>query len=146
MISLAFVFPLILVYEMGAIYWGNSGLRSGIDQWFDRMVSTFGLGQQVILPLMTAAILVIWHHRIRDDWKFQGRVLTGMILEALVLGTILFCAASACHQFAGHPLGNPARDYSWLHLSGLFQRPDWWSATIASIGSGIYEELLTKLF
>ena len=126
---------------MGAIFWGNAALRSGIDQWLDRIVSTIGLGQQVILPLMTAAILIIWHHRIRDHWKFRGWVLTGMILESVGLGTILFCAASACNQLAGQMNGSS----TWLNLSSLLLQSEWWSATIASIGSGIYEELIFRL-
>ncbi len=145
LISLAFVFPLILVYELGAIYWGNAALRSGIDQWLDRIVATIGLGQQVILPLMTAAILIIWHHRIRDQWKFRGQVLTGMVLELIVLGTIMFCAASACNQLVGQMTGQSAADVAGLNLSNLLRQSGWWSATIASIGSGIYEELVFRL-
>lgn len=144
LISLAFVLPLIMVYEMGAIYGGNTALRSGIDQWLDRIVSAIGLGQPVILPLLTAAILIIWHHRIGDQWRMRGRVLTGMILESIVLGMILLCAASACYQLAGQMTGNPAPDV-WLSLSSLLQQSNEWKATIASIGSGIYEELIFRL-
>jgi membrane protease YdiL (CAAX protease family) len=144
LISLVFVFPLILIYEMGAIYWGNAALRSGIDQWLDRMVATIGLGQQVILPLLTSAVLIIWHHRIRDHWKFRGRILPGMILESVCLGSILFCAASACNQLAGR-MTDPLDQEAWSNFSSLLGQCDRWSATIASIGSGIYEELIFRL-
>lgn len=142
-ISLAFVLPLILFYELCSIFWGAPALRSGVDQWLDRFASLAGFGKMVVLPLLTTSVLVVWHHRIRDHWKFNGFVLLGMLFESFVLGTILFCAASASNQIAG--ISPMSADEAWLSLSQLVQQPQWWSSTIAAMGSGIYEELIFRL-
>ena len=139
-VSLAFVFPLILLYELCVIFLGQQELRSGIDQWLDRFLLRFGIGQLVVLPLVTAAVLIIWHHQKNDRWQFRGSVLIGMFIESMVLGLILFSAANACHQFVASEATFPL-----LAISASIAEPLWWTKSLASLGSGIYEEFVFRL-
>ncbi len=139
-VSLAFVFPLILLYELCVIFLGQQELRSGIDQWLDSFLASFGFGQLVILPLLTAAVLIIWHHRNNDFWRIPGSVLVGMIIESTILGLILFSAANACNQMV-----DDTSTGLMLSISSTICHPHWWAETIASLGSGIYEELVFRL-
>ena len=137
-VSLAFVIPLILLYEVGTIWFGHPTLRSGIDQWMDRLLSTIGFGQVVILPIVTAAILIVWHHRSQDRWQFQPTVLAGMLVESCGLGLILYCAANAFLRIA-------ATESPTASLLIPFDQAVNVPLIMAAVGSGIYEELIFRL-
>ena len=140
LVCLAFVFPLILAYELGTLMLGRQAFRSGVDQWLAQLLNHIGFGQLVLLPVVTAGIMIVWHHRIEDHWRIRWPVLTGMILETAGLGLMLFWAANAFHLISQSALvaAIPAR--------AITISPDnWWPTTMAYIGSGIYEELFFRL-
>ncbi len=139
-LSLAFVLPLILAYEVGAMFLGSDALRSGIDLWLDRILVTVGAGHLVILPMATTAALLVLHHYKEDQWRFQGTTLWGMLVESTGLGLILFWVASAYYQVASQ-----CEVDSSLVLPMMVDNPRWSAATIVSLGSGIYEELVFRL-
>ena len=94
----------------------------------------------VLLPLLTAACLIIWHHRKHDPWDIRVSTLFGMFVESLVLGLILFCAANACLQMSDSAAtGLPS------NFLQSISTPTWWTQSIASLGSGIYEEVVFRL-
>ncbi len=139
-VCLAFVLPLILAYEIGAIMLGREGARSGVDQWLDVLLNSLGFGQLVLLPVVTAGIMIIWHHRVDDHWRIRLPVLSGMTLEAVGLGLILFWAANAFH------LVWQSNVVTAIPSVGQATSPEiWWPTTMAYIGSGIYEELFFRL-
>jgi hypothetical protein len=139
-VCLAFVMPLILAYEIGVILLGRSAARSGVDQWLDQLLNSIGFGQFVLLPLVTAGIMIIWHHRLDDHWRIRWPVLSGMSLEAIGLGLMLFWAANAFH------LVYQSEFVTAIPSMGQFRPTEQsWATTMAFIGSGIYEELFFRL-
>ena len=141
LVCLAFVFPLILAYELGTLMLGRQAFRSGVDQWLAQLLNHIGFGQLVLLPVVTAGIMIIWHHRIEDHWRIRWPVLTGMILETAGLGLMLFLGRQrfSFDLTIGFGCGDP-------RVSTVTISPDrWWPTTMAYIGSGIYEELFFRL-
>lgn len=132
-----FVLPLILIYESVAINSYGPAVRSGLDQWIGHFLDWFGLGQLIILPLVTTGVLLLAHQRQRDHWNFNSTVLGWMLVESLGLGLILFWAANAVYLTS-----HSATVVS--HSTALISQ-EWWPQTIALIGSGIYEELIFRL-
>lgn len=138
---LAFVIPLLFVYELGSIFTDQMSAKSGIDQWLHWFMDLFGAGHLVILPVVTAGILLHWHHSIKDSWQIQPQVLLGMIAESVCLGAILLFAGNALYQYFVIDLpASPIVDNT-LAISNTMS----WSTTIAYIGSGVYEELFFRL-
>ena len=154
LVCLAFVIPLIMAYEIGTMMLGREGLRSGVDQWLDQLLSSLGFGQLVLLPLVTTAIMMAWHHRIDDHWRVRWPVLTGMALEALGLGLILFWVANAVHLSSQSSLVAAIPATMEVYSNGIGST-DGTSMAIAAdarlatlmafIGSGIYEEVFFRL-
>jgi membrane protease YdiL (CAAX protease family) len=139
-VCLAFVMPLILAYEIGVILLGHGAARSGIDQWLDQVLHSLGFGQFVLLPLVTAGIMITWHHRLDDHWRIRWPVLSGMSLEAIGLGLLLFWAANAFHLVYASEF--VAAIPSVRQIQSMEQS---WATTMAFVGSGIYEELFFRL-
>jgi hypothetical protein len=139
-VSLAFVLPLVLLYEIGVILFRNDSNRSGIDYWLQEFLATFGGGQLVVLPLITSAILLVWHHRQDDQWQFKPATLMWMVVEAFGLGVILFLAADATSliMLGKHP--PPV-----IGILDLIRDPVWCSRAISCLGAGIYEELFFRI-
>ncbi len=139
LVCLLFVMPLILAYEVGTILLGGFAQRSGVDQWLSQLLVTIGVGKLILLPIVTTTILIVWHHRIDDHWRLRFQVFGLMILESVGLGLMLFWAANAFHLLAH--AASPAIVDTSLRLAPH----EWWAATTAMIGSGIYEELFFRL-
>ena len=55
--SLAFVTPLLLVYEAGVLWLGPHAMRNGADVWLRQLLDLLGFSQYFLLPLLT---LVCW--------------------------------------------------------------------------------------
>ncbi len=136
-VCLAFVLPMVFLYELGAIWLGRQSIRSGIDQWFHQNLYQLGFGELVVLPIITIAVLVYWHHRKRDHWQFRISLLTGMFAEAIGLGLILFWAANAIDQLADGAQAPAA--------TAVLSQNAWWANIVACVGSGIYEELVFRI-
>ncbi len=139
-VCLSFIAPLLFFYEIGSIFLDDVSGKSGIDQWMHRMLESIGFGQLVILPILTAALLIAWHHRINDSWKLCPTVLIGMGLESVGLGLILFFAANAFYQMM---TGEQVQFTLAIQLGNA--NLGWWSNTISYVGCGVYEELVFRL-
>ncbi len=137
LVCLAFVLPLILIYEFATLSWGGQTVRSGLDQWLFTFLNGFGLGQIVLLPLIASGMLIAAHHRLKDHWRVRPMTLFGMAVESLGLGLILYFAANATFLLSESA---PAFAQPTRSMTGL-----WSAETLALIGSGIYEELLFRL-
>lgn len=132
---LAFVLPLLMCYEIGLLIFGNEAVRTGVDHWLHAGMSLFGMGQVVVLPLITIAVLIAGHHHKEDHWRVKPSVLFGMLIETTGLGLILFWAANAIVSAAGGNTGvmtNTTTNSAWPVL-------------VAYVGSGIYEELIFRV-
>lgn len=137
-ICLAFVLPMLLLYELGSIFSDQLSGKSGIDQWFHWFMDLVGAGHLVILPVLTAGVLLFWHHRLNDAWQFRPSVLAGMLAESCCLGLTLYFAGNAVYQLISeHPTAA-------LSIGEVAVAPCW-KSTIAFIGCGVYEELIFRL-
>lgn len=132
---------MLFVYELGSIFTDQMSAKSGIDQWLHWFMDLFGAGHLVILPVVTAGILLHSHHRIKDRWQINPRILPGMFAESLCLGAILFFAGNALYQFIVIDL--PSSQI--VSTGDAIANTRTWSTTIAYVGSGVYEELFFRL-
>ena len=98
---LAFVAPLLVLYEGGVLWLGPQAMRNGADVWLRQFLDLLGFGQYFLLPLLTVAILLGWHHTTAQKWQIVPGVLYTMFAECLLLGTGSggHCAAARCAAF-----------------------------------------------
>ncbi len=87
--ALAFVVPLLVLYEGGLVFMGTQAVRNGADAWLRRALEFCGLGQYFLLPVLTDALLLAWHHVTRERWQLSAAVLYVMMAECAVLGFAL---------------------------------------------------------
>ena len=139
---LAFLAPLILLYELGLAMFLRS--REGVltnkaHETLLLFFDTFGLSATGGLYLGGAAVmvvLIIWHLLARDPWHIDpttpalmGAESLGLTIPLLVLG-LLIGGSTAVVALA------PAPDLAAMDL---------WSRLTISIGAGLYEELLFRM-
>jgi Type II CAAX prenyl endopeptidase Rce1-like len=140
--SLAFILPALGVYEIGVLLLGSRAMRNGADMWLRELLEQFGFGQYFLLPVLTATLLVAWHHTTRETWQVSAGVLIGMICECAVMGLLLVAVGrlqgALLHSLAGAP-----RE----HAMSLWSLRQWSIAgrMVGFLGAGIYEELLFRL-
>src|SRR5437762_3454213 len=84
--SLAFVLPLLLLYEGGVLVLGSAAVRNGVDIWLRRLLDLFGFGHYFLLPVLIVCLLLAWHHVRRDSWRLSPRVVLAMYAECALLG------------------------------------------------------------
>lgn len=141
-VSLYFLMPLILCYEIAKIFAGGELLSSGIDLWIHNFLCIFGAGQLVILPLLTTAVMLYYHHKINDHWYAQPSTFAKMAAEAIGFGFMLFFFA---HIFqivavASPSAGKVVDPYYWQIGSAT-----WWANVVTYVGTGIHEELIFRV-
>lgn len=141
--SLAFILPALVAYEGGVRLLGSRALRNGADLWLRALLDQAGLGHYFLLPVLTAAVLMAWHHTTRERWHVSLPVLAGMALECAVMGLVLVSIGRLQALAAQNLAGVPA-DHAAMRWGALAQ----WSAAVRLVGflgAGIYEELLFRL-
>lgn len=140
LVSLAFIAPLLALYEGGVLVLGAQAVRNGVDVWLRSLLDHLGLGHYFLLPVLTVALLLAWHHATRDPWQVSATTLYGMLLECgglamllISLGYIQGAAMAALDQAPAVAQIFPAERLRLLgRLIGFF-------------GAGIYEEVLFRL-
>ena len=152
LVSLAFVLPLILIYELGTHGpWGGGqgGGATGnapppqhviaftlLQQFF----GLFGATGRSLPALAVVGILLAWHVARQDRWRVRWPTLGGMAIEGSLLSLPLLALSVLVAQLlrvvplaaAGHPALGVAR-----------MPPD--DLLILCLGAGIYEELVFRL-
>jgi membrane protease YdiL (CAAX protease family) len=139
LVSMAFIAPLLVIYEMGVILLGPHTLRNGADLWLRDLLELLGFGQYFLLPLLTCGILLAWHHTRADHWTMRGSVLSTMLIESILFALILFAAAHLQRAAFAQISMNVAGGGSTVQVTGTIGR------LIGYCGAGIYEELLFRL-
>jgi membrane protease YdiL (CAAX protease family) len=86
--SLVFVLPLLAAYELGVLIVPTT-MRNGADAWMRRLLDVLGFGGYFLLPCLTVAVLLAWHHVLREPWRVSRRALLWMVGESLGLAIIL---------------------------------------------------------
>ena len=141
--SLAFIAPILLVYEAGVVALGPQAVRNGADVWLRRFLEVLDFGQYFLLPVLTVCILLGWQYTTCRPWQFSRRVLSGMALECLLLAIGLRLILQM--------------EVLFLDLLGACFTAECKPAAVASdlantvgcmigfLGAGVYEELLFRL-
>lgn len=165
--SLAFAAPLLVAYELGVFAFPDA-VRNGADVWMRGWLGSAGLGGYCLLPSLTVALLLAWHHTTRQPWRLPRGVLLGMAGESLLLGLMLLAFAQAGGDwFAGAaPAAAPAAALASSDASRLGRLPvaasistgdgiRLWIAlpaverllarAVQYLGAGLYEEVLFRL-
>jgi membrane protease YdiL (CAAX protease family) len=141
--SLAFILPLLVLYEAGVLLFDAATVRNGADLWLRLWLERLGFGQYFLLPLLTIGLLLAWHHTTHQRWQLSAVVMYAMYLECALLGLALLAVGllegSLLQQIAAH--GEPpvcaAIGFDW--------RQKWLAHVIGFLGAGIYEEVLFRL-
>jgi len=139
-VSLIFIVPILLAYELACIGFDQTAIRTGVDQWLHQFLSTLGIGPVIVLPIMTAGVLLFLHHRHHDNWQINPKTFLMMLVESAGLGMILFFAARAYHLLA--------YDLEVASMACAFDSENgghWLGNTFGYFGAGIYEELIFRL-
>ena len=97
--SLAFVAPLLLVYELGVLLLGPLAMRNGADVWLRQLLDVLGFSQYFLLPLLTIGLLLGWHHVTRQPWRIEPGVLYTMLAESASLAIVLMIIARMQSSF-----------------------------------------------
>ncbi len=144
--SLAFILPLLVLYEGGVVLLGSQAVRNGADVWLRQLLDQLGLGQYFVLPAMTVAVLLAWHHITRDRWQLSASVLYAMFAECAVLGLLLLGVGKLQGELAQMLPGSRAIAEQMFAAVAL----PWGAASIVGrllgfVGAGVYEEMLFRL-
>jgi membrane protease YdiL (CAAX protease family) len=139
LVCLAFIAPLLVVYELGGLLLGPHALRNGADSWLRLTLESIGFGQYFLLPILTCGLLLGWHHMRQDTWRFDVGTLSVMFLESTLCAFALFGLAHLHHACLARVPAvitpDPAEGALLVTASRL----------VAYCGAGIYEELLFRL-
>ena len=138
LMSLAFVAPLIVLYELGTWYFTSDPVRHteqriiafNLLQDFFRL---FGASGRYLPAMAVVLILLCWHLARRDPWKVEPKYLAGMLGESLVLSLPLVGIGFVATHYINH----------YLPLFATSNRTA--SLLVLSLGAGIYEELVFRL-
>ena len=137
LVGLAFVAPMIVAYEGGLVALGPQAMRNGADVWLRQLLEWLGFSQYFLLPALTCALLLGWHHLNQERWSIRSTFLYGMFFESMAFGAVLLVAAQA-HQVIFAAIGAEAPRLA-------MQVPQACGQLVAFLGAGIYEELLFRV-
>jgi hypothetical protein len=130
-VSLAFIAPLLVIYEMGVLLWG---VQNGADAWMRQFLDLMGFSQHLLLPLLTVCMLVAWHYLTHEPWRFSPGVLWPMFVECLLLAICLRIVLVVQSAFL-----LPMQSAAELSIAAKCK------VGVGYLGAGIYEELLFRL-
>ena len=138
--SFYFVLPLIICYELGSWWLGDSAVRNGADIWMQQLLAGSGLVGWLLLPILTLSILLAWHHATGQPWKISSNVIYTMAAESAVFAVFLLAIAHVqanVLSIAGVPTACKIPLEQLAH--------DTFSRIVRYFGAGVYEELLFRL-
>lgn len=142
---LAFLAPLIALYEIGAATVLGPG-AAGVEtvrahERLARALDLLGVAGAFLPWVVLVTILVVWHVVSRDPWRVRLSVLAGMLGESVVATLPLLVLAALLFR-APHPAGPAA--LALLAPPPLSDLP-WTARAVLSIGAGLYEELVFRM-
>jgi len=138
--SLAFILPLLILYEAGVVWLGGrsaDSIRAGADAWVRQGLAAVGLADRWMLPFALISILLGWQALERRDWRFRPLALLGMAAESLTLAVLLI-AASKLVDLGFSRLEGPS-----LLAASAARNP--FVPWVGYLGAGLYEEALFRL-
>jgi membrane protease YdiL (CAAX protease family) len=141
--SLAFVTPLLIVYELGVIWLGPQAMRNGADVWLRQLLDLLGFSQYFLLPALTLGLLAGWHHVTREPWRISPGVLYTKLTECVLLALSLVVIARVQANLQALVTRQPPP--AMLHAALGTTVPSVFRRWVSFLGAGIYEELLFRL-
>ena len=144
LVSLVFVLPLVLIYELGTRGTMVGSSPGGTPQHviaftlLQQFFGLFGATGRSLPALAIVGILLTWHIARGDRWSVRWPTLGGMAVEASLLSVPLLACSVVLAQLlrhlpmAAHPVLGAGRMLSDDLL-------------ILCLGAGIYEELVFRL-
>ena len=139
LVSLVFVLPLIVIYEVGTGLGASSSAGRGTPQHIiaftllQQFFSLFGATGRHLPAMAVAGILIAWHVARRDPWLVRWTALGGMVVESVVLSVPLIAMGILlAHLFRHVPLAAPPGP---AVISSLPPR----DLLVLCVGAGIYE-------
>ncbi len=130
LVSLAFLLPLVLLYEYaaaGVLRAGGPGRELLVHNRIHGVLSWFGIVGVWVPVVVLVASLLVWHGLRRERWRVRPNVLPIMVGESAVLTVPLLVLSALFH---------PA-----LPGAGVEVR----AQLVRALGAGIYEELVFRL-
>jgi hypothetical protein len=143
LVSMVFVAPLLLAYEIGVLVLGPHAVRNGVDVWLRQLLDQIDFGQYFLLPVLTVCILLACHHASHEPWRFRGATLSGMAVECALLAVCLRLLLQLQNGLV-HPgtvvITPPGQlPAATSGVSGTL------GGFVGFLGAGVYEELLFRL-
>lgn len=141
--SLLFALPLLLIYEVGAVYISRvegSGLRNGADVLLRMLLSVGGLQGTAAVTLgvtATAALLIILERR-KKKVPLRFAPFVGMAAESMMYASVLGLVVGTATQWVlqGMDASIAVGGMSSLSIS---------ESLVLSLGAGLYEELVFRV-
>ena len=140
LVSLFFVLPMLVCYELGVLWLGTGAMRNGADIWLQQFLTAAGISGFLLLPVLTVTILLAWHHTTGQPWRVSGMVLYAMAAESALFAFLLL--AIACLQSNVLSIVGVIEP---CQLPGAEVARDAFGRMVRYFGAGIYEELLFRL-
>ncbi len=141
--SLAFVTPLLIIYEVGVIWLGPRAMRNGADVWLRQLLDWLGFSQYFLLPILTLSLLAGWHYVTREPWRISPSVLYTKLTECVLLAVALVVVARIQANLQALVTREPPP--AVLHAALGASLPSIFRRWVSFLGAGIYEELLFRL-
>ena len=150
--SLAFVMPLLLLYEGGVVMLGPQAVRNGADVWLRQFLDALGFSQYFLLPALTVGLLArLASRHARSLAGFGrrglrhvariGRAGTGAGGLARIEGMLVASALSGSGMTAGGAAVATATAMPF-EMAG---RGAFLGRLLGYVGAGVYEEMLFRL-
>ncbi|MGH7199742.1 MAG: CPBP family glutamic-type intramembrane protease, partial [Planctomycetaceae bacterium] len=134
--SLAFLVPLLLVYEIGVLRLSGgepAALRNGADFWMRAALERIGLGSAAALPALVVLGLLAWQWCGKHRWRVSPHTLGGMLAESLLFAFVLVVMGQL-------------QDLAFPRSAGVLSLDGGAAArAITFVGAGVYEEFLFRL-
>lgn len=133
---LAFLSPLILLYELGSMWYlaGRGAETIGARGILGSFFHTFGVAGLHLPPVTLVVVLLAWHFALRDPLRIRPVVLLGMGAESALWSVPLLVVGLAMAAGA-----HAAR------VDGSLAGYSWQARLTVAVGAGLYEELLFRL-
>ena len=131
---LAFLLPFIALHEVGSRLFH---IEVGAVTLLRLLIANFGIYGRSVPAILVILTLLLWHLLARDTWRVRLNTLVGMAAESLIFALPIFAISLICQQFL--PLTS-------LPLTTVISKQSLLSLWSLSLGAGVYEELLFRLY
>lgn len=134
LVCLTFLLPLIVLYEVGTIYFASDWSRHTETRvlafnLLRQFMALFGATGRYLPCFAVLFILLTWHIARRDRWKVQAGTNFLMCIESALLALPILAIGSMIGR--------------WLPLYA--PSGSWKGGIVLALGAGIYEELVFRL-